>query len=81
MGEVAALTSSRAGRAVFLHIETSRVLGSRFIRDVSGIAASGQKGAFVATSGLGSVVLTSADGLQILAADEAWQWDNHAEAV
>lgn len=75
------MTSSRAGRAVIFHTGTGRVLGSQFIRDVSGIAASGQTGAFVATSGLGSVVLTSADGLQILAADEAWQWDNHAEAV
>lgn len=80
-GEVAAVTSSRSGAAVFVHVATGRLLGSKVIGDVSGIAPSVERGAFVATSGLGCIALTSPNVMQILARDSAWQWDNHAEAL
>jgi hypothetical protein len=80
-GETTAVTSSKGNSVVFLDIATGRVLGSRSLSDVSGVAAGAASGTFLLTTGFGEVV--SGVSLDAAAGDvsTAWHWDNHAVMV
>ncbi|MEL6226368.1 MAG: DUF1513 domain-containing protein [Pseudomonadota bacterium] len=80
-GDIAALTSSRAGRIVFVDVSTGRFLGDRHRVDVSGIAAADTATRFVATTGGGTIAPVSASHDDIRDAETLWQWDNHAAAI
>jgi uncharacterized protein len=77
-GELAAVTSSKGNGMLFIDVVSGRVLGSRSLSDVSGVAPSAAPGAFLLTTGFGEVV----NGVSVSGAAGAektpWQWDNHA---
>ncbi|MEO1693733.1 MAG: DUF1513 domain-containing protein, partial [Pseudomonadota bacterium] len=83
-GDVAALTSARGGAIVLIDVRSGRVIDVRQRRDVSGVAAGGD-GAFVVTTGAGSIAaepsraVRAADATLIRRA--GIHWDNHAVRV
>jgi uncharacterized protein len=80
-GEFAAVTSSRGALAAVIDIASGRVVRTRRLEDVSGVAPTAEPAAFLTTSGLGRVSIMP-DGV---AADHAaatpWAWDNHAVLI
>ncbi len=77
-GEIAAVTSSRGSVAIFIEVATGRILGSRNLADVSGVAKGGASGEFLLTTGYGQVVDSVAPGTVTALAETDWHWDNHA---
>jgi hypothetical protein len=82
-GTIAAATSPHGGVAAFWHLPDRRYLGSIALRDGCGIAASGEDGGFVFTSGAGTRVLATASAQGVTSrvlerpANSLPQWDNH----
>jgi hypothetical protein len=77
-GEIAGVTSSRGNGIVRIDIAKRRVLDIHALPDVSGIAAGGQRGELLVTSGTG-IVAGLAEGGPVRRSDQlAWSWDNHA---
>jgi hypothetical protein len=77
-GEIAALTSSKGGLALFIEVATGRIIGSRALTDVSGVAPDARSGAFLLTSGYGEIVAGVSPETVSGLAETAWHWDNHA---
>jgi hypothetical protein len=77
-GEIAALTSSHGNLVVFIEAASGRVLGSRSLADVSGVAPGASPGSFLLTSGFGSIVSSASAGAVTGITATDWHWDNHA---
>jgi hypothetical protein len=77
-GKIAALTSSKGGLVLFLDVLSGRVIGSRALTDVSGVAADARSGAFLLTSGYGEIVAGASAQAVSRLAETDWHWDNHA---
>ncbi len=77
-GEVAAVTSSKGGLAVFVDAVSGRVLGERHLADVSGVAPAADNGGFLLTSGEGGIVPAASADRMAEATKTHWRWDNHA---
>lgn len=84
-GRVLAVSAPRGNRLVFWDVEEGRFLSSVELADGCGIAAAEMPGQFLASSGVGGVVLVDAvSGLSHqLASDflNGSQWDNHLLAA
>ncbi|MEL6299579.1 MAG: DUF1513 domain-containing protein [Pseudomonadota bacterium] len=78
-GDIVAVTGARGGVVVYLDVATGRVLDSRSMPDVSGVAADGGDG-FLLTSGTGTVARGAPAGAHQTSATR-WRWDNHAELL
>ncbi len=78
-GEFVAVTSSRGALAAVIEIASGRVVHTRRLEDVSGVAPTPTRADFLMTSGSGAIM---PDGS---AADQAvstpWAWDNHAVLI
>jgi hypothetical protein len=85
-GTIAAATSPHGGSAVFWHLPDRHYLGSVELRDGCGIAAGGETGSFVFTSGAGTRLLATASSHGVTSrvlerpANSLPQWDNHLTA-
>jgi hypothetical protein len=80
-GELAALTSSKGGLVLFADLMSGRVVGSRRLEDVSGVAGGPQPGAFLLTSGLGALASEARTGEEPRVLQTRWHWDNHAAGL
>lgn len=77
-GEIAAITSSHGNLVVFIDAASGRVLGTRSLADVSGVAPGPAPGSFMLTTGFGRLVTGAAQANLTPIADTDWHWDNHA---
>lgn len=75
-GEIAALTASRGGLVLFVHVATGRLLGYRRFADVSGVAP--DQGGFLLTTGMGEIASGASPSQRASRTRTPWQWDNHA---
>jgi uncharacterized protein len=80
-GEFAAVTSSRGALAAVIDIASGRVVCTRRLEDVSGVAPTGGPAAFLTTSGLGRVSFVSDGSTADQSASTPWAWDNHAVMI
>ena len=79
-GELVAVTSSRGALAAMLDIASGRVVRTRRLEDVSGVAPTPTRAGFLMTSGLGQVSIVPG-GSADQAVSTPWAWDNHAVLV
>jgi hypothetical protein len=80
-GDFVAVTSSRGALAVVIDIASGRLMRTRRLEDVSGVAPAPTGGGFLTTSGLGRVTVIP-DGAGVdHAVSTPWAWDNHAVLV
>ncbi|MEM1306321.1 MAG: DUF1513 domain-containing protein [Pseudomonadota bacterium] len=83
-GDVAALTSARGGAIVLINVRSGDVIDVRRRRDVSGVAA-GAGGAFVVTTGAGTIAAEPSHAVRATDATPIHRsgihWDNHAVRV
>lgn len=80
-GEFAAVTSSRGALAAVIHIASGRVVRTRHLEDVSGVAPMVEPAAFLTTSGLGQVAVMPRGSTAGHSASTPWMWDNHAVLI
>jgi len=80
-GEFAAVTSSRGALAAVIDIASGRVVRTRRLEDVSGVAPMPTRGEFLTTSGLGRVSLMPNSSAADDGVSTPWAWDNHAVLV
>jgi hypothetical protein len=80
-GDFVAVTSSRGAFAVVIEIASGRVMSTRRLEDVSGVAPTPGSSSFLTTSGLGRVTLVADDSTTDQGASTPWAWDNHAVLV
>jgi len=80
-GELAAVTSSRGALAAVIHIASGRVVRTRHLEDVSGVAPMVEPAAFLTTSGLGQVAVMPRGSTAGHSASTPWMWDNHAVLI
>ncbi|MDD3517537.1 MAG: DUF1513 domain-containing protein [Chromatiales bacterium] len=80
-GRVLGVSSPRGGLMLFWDVQDGRLLGSTELRDGCGIAAAGDEGTFLLTSGLGGVHRHHAGDAGMSAIDRSLftdsRWDNH----
>jgi hypothetical protein len=81
-GEFAAVTSARGNMVLLIEVATGRVRRTIRLDDVSGVAASGVRGAFLTATGHGRLTtidpaVDAVGGARLT----RWQWDNHAVAL
>lgn len=80
-GEFVAVTSSKGAMAAVIEIGSGRVVRTRRLEDVSGIAPTPRRGEFLATSGMGRVSVLPQGSEAADAVSTAWAWDNHAVLI
>jgi hypothetical protein len=80
-GEMVAVTSSKGALAAVIDVGSGRVVRTRRLEDVSGIAATPKRGEFLMTSGLGQVSAIPDGSAPGRAVSTAWAWDNHAVLI
>jgi uncharacterized protein len=80
-GEFVAVTSSRGALAAVIDVGSGRVVRTRRLEDVSGVAPMSTRGDFLATNGLGRVcVMIDGHGAGH-AVSTPWAWDNHTVLI
>lgn len=77
-GELVAVTSSRGALAAVIDIATGRVVRTKRIEDVSGVAPTSEPSAFLTTTGHGQITVGQD---RSSAVPTPWAWDNHAVLV
>ena len=80
-GEFAAITSSRGALAAVIDIASGRVVRTRRLEDVSGVAPTPEPAAFLTTSGLGRVSIIPDGSAADQAVSTPWAWDNHTVLI
>lgn len=83
-GRFLGVTSPRGGMAIFWDLTEDRYTGACRMADCCGIAAAGEPGAFLVTSGYGSVTRFEAPTGRVESSGpvlEGAKWDNHMLAV
>jgi len=80
-GDLVAVTSSRGALAVVIDIGSGRVMHTRRLEDVSGVAPTPGGGGFLTTSGFGGVTVIPDGAGADQRASTPWAWDNHAVLV
>ena len=80
-GELVAVTSSKGALAIVIDAASGRVVRTRRLEDVSGIAPTSARGEFLATSGLGVVSAIPDGSAPGHTASTTWAWDNHAVRI
>lgn len=81
-GELVAVTSSKGARALVLDIASGRVVHTRALEDVSGIAPAPRPSEFLMTAGTGHIEHVDArEAARATDAATPWMWDNHAVLV
>lgn len=77
-GHFAAITSSKSGCALVIDVTTGDLKGISRLADVSGVARWESTGAFLLTSGVGTIASTGASANGFSASSSTgWSWDNH----
>ena len=80
-GECVAVTSSKGALAAVIDVASGRIVRTRRLEDVSGIAPTLCRGEFLATSGMGQVSSIPVGSESVDAVSTAWAWDNHAVLI
>lgn len=80
-GNFVAVTSSRGALAAVIDVASGRLVRTRRLEDVSGVAPMQTPGDFLTTSGLGRVSVMPDEAAADDAVSTPWAWDNHAVLI